>query len=71
MHCVLADCKTAEKSYNQEGRYGSRGELIEFIVDETKLPKGIRGDISNVSKEFEGGIVSVTVLDLYINGFGM
>ena len=70
LHCVLADCKTHENSYKQEGRYGSRGELIEFIVDETKLPEGVHGDISNVSKEFRGGIVSVTVLDLYIKGFG-
>ena len=70
LHCVLADVKTHEKSYKQEGRYGSRGELIEFIVDETKLPERVHGDISNVSKEFSGGIVSVTVLDLYITGFG-
>lgn len=70
LHCVLADVKTHEKSYKQEGRYGSRGELIEFIVDETKLPEGVHGDISNVSKEFRGGIVSVTVLALYITGFG-
>ena len=70
LHCVLADCKTTEKSYNQEGWYGSRGELIEFIADETKLPSLVHGDISKLSKEFEGGIVSVTVLDLYIKGFG-
>ena len=70
LHCVLADCKRTENSYNQEGWYGSRGELIEFIVDETKLPEGVHGDISNVSKEFAGGITSVTVLDLYIDGFG-
>ena len=70
LHCVLADCKRTENSYNQEGWYGSRGELIEFIADETKLPDGIHGDISNVSKEFAGGIISVTVLDMYIDGFG-
>ena len=70
LHCVLADCKRTENSYNQEGWYGNHGELIEFIVDETKLPDGVHGDISNVSKEFAGGITSVTVLDLYIDGFG-
>ena len=70
LHCVLADCKRTEKSYNQEGWYGSRGELIEFIADETKLPSWVNGDISKLSKEFDGGIISVTVLDLYIKGFG-
>lgn len=70
LHCVLADCKRTENSYNQEGWYGSRGELIEFIADETKLPSWVNGDISKLSKEFEGGIISVTVLDLYITGFG-
>lgn len=72
LHCVLADCKKHEHSLNREGRYGSKGELIEFIVDEKKLPEMVRktGDVSYVSKDFVGGIVSVTVLDMYIEGFG-
>ncbi|MBO4703940.1 MAG: hypothetical protein J5617_03855 [Bacilli bacterium] len=72
LHCVLCDCKRTEKSWKKEGWYGSQGELIEFIVDMNKLPDKPRlnGDISYLSKEFEGGITSITVLDLYIEGFG-
>ena len=72
LHCVLCDCKRTEKSWKKEGWYGSKGELIEFIVDMEKLPDKPRlnGDISYLSKEFEGGITSITVLDLYITGFG-
>lgn len=72
LHCVLCDCKRTEKSWKKEGWYGSQGELIEFIVDMDKLPDKPRlnGDISFLSKEFEGGITSITVLDLYIEGFG-
>ena len=72
LHCVLCDCKRTEKSWKKEGWYGSQGELIEFIVDMDKLPDKPRlnGDISYVGPEFEGGITSITVLDLYIEGFG-
>ena len=72
LHCVLCDCKRHEKSWNKEGRYGSKGELIEFIVDMNRLPERVRncGDISYLSEEFKGGIISITVLDLYIEGFG-
>lgn len=72
LHCVLCDCKRHEKSWNKEGRYGSKNELIEFIVDLDKVSQKVRahGDASYVSKEFEGGIISITVLDLYIEGFG-
>ncbi|MBO7452659.1 MAG: hypothetical protein J6U54_20210 [Clostridiales bacterium] len=72
LHCVLCDCKRHEKSWNKEGRYGSKGELIEFIVDLDKVSKQVRahGDASYVSKEFEGGVISITVLDLYIAGYG-
>lgn len=72
LHCVLADCKRHENSLNKEGRYGSRGELVEFIADQAALPKRVRdtGDVSYCGEEFYGGFVSVTVLDLYIEGFG-
>ena len=72
LHCVLCDCKRHEKSWNKEGRYGSKGELLEFIVDLSKVSKKVKdnGDASYVSKEFEGGVTSITVLDLYIEGFG-
>ena len=71
LHCVLGDCKKHEHTQNKEGRYGSKGELIEFQVDMDRLPDKARncGDVSYVGPEFEGGIVSVTVLDLYIDGF--
>ena len=72
LHCVLGDCKKHEHTQNKEGRYGGHGELIEFQVDMDMLPEQARkrGDISYVSSEFKGGVVSVTVLDLYIEGFG-
>lgn len=72
LHCVLCDCKRTEKSWKKEGWYGSKNELLEFIVDLDKVSAKVRahGDASYVSKEFEGGIISITVLDLYIEGFG-
>ena len=72
LHCVLGDCKTHEKSYKQEGRYGSQGELLEFIADQPKLSEKVRarGDVSYAGAEFAGGVVSITVLDYYIEGFG-
>lgn len=72
LHCVLADCKTHENSFKKEGRYGSQGELLEFIADESKLSQKVidKGDVSYCGEEFMGGVVSITVLDLYIDGFG-
>ena len=72
LHCVLGDCKKTEHSQNGEGRYGGHGELVEFIADQPALPEIVRkcGDVSRISAEFAGAVVSVTVLPLYIEGFG-
>ena len=72
LHCVLGDCKKHEHTQGKKGYYGSQGELIEFIADQAALPDKVRkcGDVSYIGDEFAGAAVSVTVLDLYIKGFG-
>ena len=72
LHCVLGDCKKHEHTQGKQGYYGSQGELIEFIADQAALPDKVRkcGDVSYIGDEFAGAAVSVTVLNLYIKGFG-
>lgn len=72
LHCVLGDCKKHEHTQGKQGFYGSQGELIEFIADQDALPDKVRkcGDVSYIGDEFAGAAKSVTVLDLYIDGFG-
>lgn len=72
LHCVLGDCKKHEHTQGKQGYYGSKGELIEFQVDMDALPENVRkcGDISKLGGAFAGAAKSVTVLDLYIDGFG-
>lgn len=70
LHCVLGDVKRHEHTQGEKGFYGSKGELIEFIADEEALPKNVHGDISNLGGAFAGEAVKITVLDLYIDGFG-
>ena len=72
LHCVLGDCKKHEHTQGKQGYYGSKGELIEFQVDRDALPENVRkcGDISKLGGAFAGAAKSVTVLDLYIDGFG-
>lgn len=70
LHCVLGDVKKHEHTQGKQGYYGSKGELIEFIADQDALPKNLHGDISDLGGAFAGAVKSVTVLDLYIDGFG-
>ena len=72
LHCVLGDVKQIEHSQNGEGKFGSRGELLEFQVEFSKLPKFMQNssDISYFGGAFEGEAVEITVLDYYIAGFG-
>ena len=72
LHCVLGDVKKIEHSQNGEGKFGAHGELMEFQVEQDKLPEIVRksGDISRLGGAFEGEAVEITVLDYYIDGFG-
>ena len=70
--CVLADIKKPEHTIDKAGYFGSRNELVEWIVDINKISEKVRksGDVSNAGDEFAGGVRKVVVLDLYIDGFG-
>lgn len=72
LHCVLGDVKKIEHSQKGEGKFGAHGELMEFQVEQDKLPEIVRksGDISRLGGAFEGEAVEITVLDYYIAGFG-
>lgn len=72
LHCVLGDIKKVEHSQNGTGRFGSKGELLEFQVDQAKLPEKVRnsGDISKLGGAFAGEAVSITVFDQWVPGFG-
>lgn len=63
LHCVLGDVKKIEDSQNGEGKFGSKGELLEFQVDIDKLPKHVHGDISDLGGEFEGNADKIIVYD--------
>lgn len=71
LKCVLADNKQIEHSLNGEGKYGSRGEIIEVICEEAKLAPSVRGgsDASRLGKEWEGEVESITAYDKFIEGF--
>lgn len=72
LHCVLGDVKQIKHSQNGEGKFGSRGELLEFQVEFSKLPKFMQNssDISYFGGAFEGEAVEITVFDYFIEGFG-
>lgn len=72
IHCCLGDLKKPEHSQNGEGKFGAHGELLEFQVDQSKLPEIVRkcGDISRLGGAFEGEAATITVLDFYVDGFG-
>ena len=72
LHCVLGDVKKIEHSQNGEGKFGGHGELMEFQVEQSKLPEIVRksGDISRLGGAYEGEAVEITVLDYFIEGFG-
>ena len=70
--CCLGDTKRTEKSQNGEGKFGSKGELLEFQAEETVLKKylGKAGDISNLGGAFVGEAVKIIAYDYFIEGFG-
>lgn len=72
LHCCLGDLKKREHSQNGAGKFGAHGELLEFQVDQSKLPDIVRkcGDISRLGGAFEGEAVEIRVFDLFIEGFG-
>lgn len=72
LHCCLGDIKKQEHSQDGAGRFGSHGELLEFQVDQNKIPDIVRksGDISRLGGAFEGEAVSITAFDAFIPGFG-
>lgn len=72
LKCVLGDTKRIEKSLNGEGKWGSKGELIEVHCDGNKfLPLAKqRGDASYLGKEWMGEARKIVVLDMFIEGFG-
>ena len=69
--CVLADVKKQEDTKGGKNRYGrENNDILEFIVDERYLPKGVHGDIQDVGAEFRGDVEKIVVYDLWIEGFG-
>lgn len=72
LHCVLGDVKRIEDTKNKGGYYGeTNNDVLEFIVGSPILPAiKTSGNCSNAGEEFKGGITSITVLNLYIEGFG-
>lgn len=71
LKCVLADVKKQEDTKGGKNRYGKENnDILEFIVDERFLPKGVYGDISDVSEEFKGDVQELIVFDEWIEGFG-
>ena len=65
IHCVLGDLKKIEHSQNGEGKFGANGELLEFQVDQDKLPDIVRksGDVSRLGGAFEGNADKIIVYD--------
>lgn len=77
LHCVLSDVKRVEDTKKRQNRYGeTNNDILEFIVEEKKLPKevnlktGGNGNVSKVGPEFEGDAWQIVVLDYWIGGFG-
>lgn len=65
LNCILGDTKKVEHSQKGEGRFGRKGELMEFQVDEVRLHPGARrsGTISSIGGAFEGEADFVIVYD--------
>lgn len=77
LHLVLADVKRTEDTINAGNRYGAVNyDVLEFIVDGSKLPKNVdilaggNGNVSGAGEEFEGDVDYFIVYDLWIEGFG-
>ena len=71
LKCVLADVKKQEDTKGGKNRYGKENnDILEFIVDERFLPKGVYGDMSMAGEEFVGDVKELIVYDEWIEGFG-
>lgn len=71
LKCVLGDTKRVRKSVNGEGKYGiGHNEVIEVQCDLSKIPPYAlqRGDASFIGAEWEGEVVKIVVLDMFIGG---
>lgn len=68
--CCLGDTKKTENSQNKQGKFGSRGELLEFQAEASKLNKKVNGDVSKLGGAFEGEAVKIIAYDYFIEGFG-
>lgn len=62
LDCIIGDIKD-KKDITEEGQCKINGSIIEFIVDQDKLPKIAKqmGDISYLDSIFEGEVVSIRV----------
>lgn len=72
LKCVLGDTKRIEKSVNGEGKYGiGHNEIIEIQCDLSRMNPIVpqMGDGSYIGEEWVGDVESITVLDMYIEGF--
>ena len=70
LRCVLGDVKKPEHSEKGEGRFGSKGELLEFQADQKKLPESVKnsGDVSKLGGAFEGEAVEITIYNSNVLG---
>ena len=72
LKCVLGDTKRVWKSVNGEGKYGvGHNEVIEIQCDLSRMNPIVprMGDGSYIGEEWVGDVESITVLDMYIEGF--
>lgn len=65
LKCVYGDVKKTEHTIKGEGRYGRKGELIEFIIDSNAVPQMVKtmGDASYCGDIFMGYPVEVRLRD--------
>lgn len=73
LKCCLADVKKTEHTQSNGNKYGAKGELMEFIIDKSKVSSKVlnSGDVSNAADIFKGEAVKVVAhQDLFIEGFG-
>ena len=65
LKCVYGDVKKAHHTINGEGKYGLKGELIEFIIDTPAVPQMVRtmGDASYCAGIFKGAPLEMRLRD--------
>ena len=72
LKCCLGDVKKVKNSQKGEGKFGSKGELLEFQAEGAKLVKVVKesGDVSRLGGAFEGNAKKIIVYNEFIPGFG-